>query len=39
MKDTKEAIKSEKERANRFKSASKKEGYEVHRTKACQTAN
>ena len=34
MKDTKAAIKSEKERANRFKRTGKKEEYEVHRTKA-----
>ena len=39
LKDTKEAIKSEKERANKFKSAGKKEEYAVHRTKACQTAD
>ena len=36
LRDTKEAIKSEKERVNMFKSAGKKEEYEVHRTKACQ---
>ena len=37
LKDTKEAIKSEKERAHKFKSAGKKEEYEVHRTKVCRT--